>query len=558
MSHRASPSPGRSGAISIAPDVSHVLDAALLSRPGHQALVGSDRTYTYEELDAEANAAAGALASLGIGPGDRVAACLPNDTAVVVAFHAAMRLGAIWVGLNQLLSPLEKSTLLGDCGARVLICDSACSDGIQGVGGLPPTLEHVLSCDPEEGSAPSWAELIAAHRGSPVHLPRIDPDAPAAIAYTSGTTGAPKGVVHSQASLLLPGAALVASRGYGPELRKGDCLALTILNLLVLSTLLVSQAQGTCIVMNARDASGIAGWIRSQQVTTWNGVPTMLYDLVHDPAVVRDDLSSLHDVWSGGSPCPESLRAAFEEKFGQRVHTTYGLTEAPTVVAIEDRRSPSPPGSSGRVLPHLAVGIFDDTGHRLPAGESGEIHLGPPDDPTWASRFRTMSGYWGELTTEPRGTLATGDIGYLDDGGNLFVIDRKQLVILRGGANVYPAEVESVLETVPGVKGCAVIGIPDERLGERVAAVLEIDDSVLASGKATAPAPGPALDPASGKATAPAPDPALEGDLAEVLREHCLAHLARYKVPDRFVVVDALPRNAMGKVRRDALAASLR
>lgn len=526
------------GPLTIARDIGHVLDPALAARPGREALVGRDRSYTYEELDREADAAAAALASLGIGPGDRVAACLPNETAVVVAFHGVMRLGAIWVGLNQLLSPLEKVRLLDDCGARVLICDSPCHDSVRTTGGPPPSLEHVLVSEAGAttplGTSPEWQDLVAAHRASPLRRPLVDPDAPAAIAYTSGTTGTPKGVVHSQASLLLPGAGLVVSRGYGPELRKGDCLAFTILNLLVLSTLLVAQAQGTCVVMDARDAPGIAAWIRSHQVTTWNGVPTMLYDLVHDPSVVRDDLASLHDVWSGGSPCPESLRAAFQEKFGHRVHTTYGLTEAPTVVAIEGRDSPSPPGSSGRVLPHLGVRIADSAGHRLPAGERGEIHLAPPEDPEWASRYRSMSGYWGRPPATPRGVVRTGDIGYLDEEGNLFVVDRMQLMILRGGANVYPAEVEAVLMAFPGVKGCAVLGVPDERLGERVAAVVEVDGTLAGPGGATDRQP------------------------TDLLREHCVAHLARYKVPDRFVFCNELPRNAMGKVRRDLLAASLR
>ena len=180
-----------------------------------------------------------------------MAASLPNDTAVVVAFHAVMRLGAVWVGLNQLLAPPELVGLVEDSGARVFLCDSP-----EHLGRAPSCLEHVVTTAGAGTAGIDWSEVVDAARGGPVPRPVLDPDAPAAIAYTSGTTGRPKGVVHSQAGLLLPGASLVAARGYTPDLCKGDCLSLTILNLLVLSTLLVSQAQGTCVVMDAKDAAG--------------------------------------------------------------------------------------------------------------------------------------------------------------------------------------------------------------------------------------------------------------------------------------------------------------
>ena len=505
-------------------DIGYVLEAALDEAPDRCALVGRDRRYSYAELDAEADAAAAALSALGVGPGDRVGASLPNDTAVVVAFHGVMRLGAVWVGLNQLLPPAEQSALVDDCGARVYLGETP--DQLERT---PHALEHIVATGVTDHPATGWWELVAAHRGNAAPRPTIDPEAPAAIAYTSGTTGRPKGVVHSQASLLLPGSSLVAARGYTSELCKGDCLALTILNLLVLSTLLVSQAQGTCVVMDSKDPGGIAEWIRREQITTWNGVPTLLYDLVHDDSVAAADLSSLQEVWSGGAPCPEGLRRSFEEKFGQRLLTTYGLTEAPTVVTIDDARSPSPPGSSGRALPHLQVTITDGSGRAVAAGERGEICIGPPDDSTWSTRFRTMVGYWRqpEVSALHDGVLHTGDVGYLDRDGNLFVVDRKQLVILRGGANVYPAEVEDVLMGVAGVRGCAVLGTADERLGERVIAVLEVDDGFVAPGS--------------------------EEDPQAALRQFCTERLARYKVPDRFVFCDSLPRNAMGKVRRDVL-----
>ncbi|HEV7723243.1 MAG TPA: AMP-binding protein [Iamia sp.] len=482
--------------------VARVLDRALARDPGHEALVTRDRRLTYAELDALAHRAAHALRDLGVGPGDRVAASLPNEADVVVAFHGAMRLGAVWVGVNRALAPPEKRYLLDDCGATLLLSDDDAGDlGVRRI------------------DLATWRAAVDTAPAEPVGID-VDPRAPAGIAYTSGTTGHPKGAVHSQSNLLAPGAALVESRGYGPDLRKGDCFPFTILNLAVLTTLLVSQAGGTSIVMDRTDAEGVAEWVRTERITTWNGAPAMLHSLATNESVAPSDLASLDEVWTGGGDCPEAIRTAFETKFGRPVLATYGLSEAPTVVAIDPRTGRHVAGASGRPLPHLAVRIAGTGGETRPAGETGEIRVGPADD-----RYRLMLGYWerpeATAATLADGELHTGDLGFLDDDGYLHVRDRTSLLIIRGGANVYPAEVERVLLAHPGIIGAAVLGVPDERLGERVVAVVE-------------PVPGEEID-------------------LDVLRSHCRANLARYKVPERFVVVAGLPRNAMGKVVRTRL-----
>jgi long-chain acyl-CoA synthetase len=486
--------------------VARVLDAALAADPEREALVTRDRRLSYGELDRLADRAAHALRDLGVAPGDRVAAALPNEADVVVAFHGAMRLGAVWVGVNRALAPPEKQFLLSDSGARLLLCDDE----------LPDLRVRVVDLT-------AWRGAVDAAADGPVAVD-VDPFAAAGIAYTSGTTGRPKGAVHSQHNLLVPGAMLVETRGYGPSLRKGDCFPFTILNMAVLTTLLVSQAGGCSIVMDRIDASGVAEWIRAERITTWNGPPALLHTLATDDSIAADDLASLDEVWTGGADCPESIRAAFEAKFGLPVLATYGLSEAPTVVAIDERSGEHRPGASGRPLPHLAVRISGADGSTLPPGETGEICVGPADD-----RYRLMLGYWErpEATSEALagGELHTGDLGFLDGDGFLHLRDRKSLMIIRGGANVYPAEVERVLLTAPGVAACAVLGVPDERLGERVVAVVEVAD-------------GASLD-------------------EDAVREHCLANLAKYKVPERFAVVTAMPRNAMGKIIRAELPALL-
>lgn len=463
--------------------IGDVFSAALARHADREALVTRSGRYTYRELDALCDRAAGALWSWGVRPGDRVGVSLPNDTGVVLAFHGLMRLGAVWVGVNRNLAEPEKRYLLEDSGATTCIDDED-----------------------------AWLERVRA--AAPVELPDVDPDALAGIAYTSGTTGRPKGAMHSQRTLLAPGAALVASRGYDERLRKGDCFPLTILNMQVLTTLLVARAGGCVVIMDRLDAEGVVAWIRRERVTTWNGPPALLHTLVERDDIGRDDLASLDEVWTGGSDCPEHLRERFAAKFGHEVVATYGLTEAPSVVTIDPREGGHRPGASGRPLPHLSLEIVD-----------GEICVGPVAGGEWAGFYRLMLGYLGrpEATAETLagGRLHTGDVGEIDADGYLHVRDRRSLVIIRGSANVYPAEVERVLSEAPGVAGCAVFGIPDERLGERVMAVVE-------------PAPGAVLD-------------------EERLRAHCAGQLARYKVPERIAVVDAIPRNAMGKVQRAGL-----
>jgi long-chain acyl-CoA synthetase len=495
--------------------ITETFDQVLDTDPERPALVGPTRSLRYDQLDAAADAAAAALAGLGVRPCDRVAASLPNDVDIVVAFHGAMRLGAIWVGVNRALAPAEKETLLAAATPTVFVADPQTAAAHR-------STWRVLAVDPADVEG-EWAAALAASAGA-ARLPPPDVDAPAAIAFTSGTTGLPKGIVHSQRNLLLPAASLVASRHYDETLRKGDCLPLTILNLQVLTTLLTSAAGGCCVLTDRRDARGVAEWIARERVTLWNGVPAQLYSMVQDPAIEPAMLQgSLTEVWTGGSACPEDVFAAFRSRFGLRLHQAYGLTEAPTVVTLEPVDGEHVEGSSGVALPHLQAAICDDAGEELPPGGEGEIVVRGVDRGPWAGAYTPMVGYWRDARVDPFDgeEVRTGDLGYVDAAGNLFVRDRKQLLIIRGGANVYPAEVERVLERAPGVRASAVLGIPDPRLGQRVVAAVEVE-------------PGSSAD-------------------ADEMMAYCRGFLARYKVPEQIAVVNELPRNAMGKVQRAQL-----
>jgi acyl-CoA synthetase (AMP-forming)/AMP-acid ligase II len=238
--------------------------------------------------------------------------------------------------------------------------------------------------------------------------------------------------------------------------------------------------------------------------------------------VQPEQLASLDDVWSGGSYCPPATAERFEAKFGHVVHPSYGSTEVPTVVTLAPRGVQPDLSASGTPLPHLAVHILAEDGHERPPGEDGEICVGPSADPAFRSLYRPMLGYWNqpEATRQALrgGVLHTGDIGSVDDNGALVVRDRQTSLILRGGANVYPAEVSRVVDAFPGVAASCVLGVPDDRLGARVVAVIELNGDIDRV----------AFD--------------LDG-----LAAHCRANLARYKVPERFFIA-LLARNAMGKV----------
>ena len=505
---RATPAPLPEGPSTVAA----CLEAGCRDHPDRDALVWGDRVLTYAELDLRVAAAAGGLTSLGIGPGDRVACSLTNQPALVEAFLATQRLGAVWLGVNTNLTPDEAGWLLADADAAVVVVGSDRA----GIGRGRQT----ITMDPTGNGNDDWAELVDA--GRPAPTVQVDPHAPAAIAYTSGTTGRPKGAVHSQHNLLWPG---ISSRRSYPAIdgeRHGTALALTILNILALGPLWAYLRGTTAVLVHRTDAVGLAAAVRRHRINRITLVPTMAHDLVAHPEVDREDLATLTQTIIGAGHSPPALRAAWLEKFGSRALAGYGLTEAPTGVTREHVDRPTRDDGAGYPLEPVRVVVVDDDDREVPHGGTGEVCLAPVTEGRWAGTWTPMLGYWnnGEATAEALrgGMLHTGDLGLLDEHGQLVIRGRRTEMILRGGANVYPVEVERVLLEHPDVEEAAVLGLPDDRLGEVVVACL------VPSGHA---------DPDT---------------LAGKVATFCRDRLARYKVPEQLVVVGALPRNAMGKV----------
>ncbi len=485
--------------------VAGVLDHNARETPEREALVGRSGRFTYGELDRGVNRAARDLARLGVGRGDRVAACLPNDVDLVIAFLATARLGALWVGVNRPLARPEKEYLLADSGARVYLVAPDLAAQVETAAHVVPVTPGSVGRDGPDAERPRVA---------------IDPHDPAAIAYTSGTTGFPKGAVHSHHTLLLPGAVAAATGAYGPAVRQGVVLPLTILNLVVLAPLVAFQDGSACVCIDRIDAEGLAEWVRRERVGHFAAVPTVFYDLLTHPGVTREDLASLVRPEVGGAECPEEFRRLYRERFGADVVIGYGMTEAPTAVTRTDGRAAPGPGLCGKAVPQVEILVLDEKGEPVPAGEIGEICVAPRASGPWAGVYTPMLGYWNkpEETAQAlrNGVYHSGDLGFLDAHGDLYIRGRRNDLILRGGANVYPAEVERVLVEHPAVAAAAVLGRLDTRLGQRVVAAVQLAAGASAS--------------------------------ADELEAFARERLARYKVPEQIAFVAALPRNAMGKV----------
>jgi long-chain acyl-CoA synthetase len=513
---------GRATATSGALTVRAVLEDSTLRSPDALALVTPDVRCTYAELEATVQRCARELRDLGLGPGTTVAAATHDAHDAVVSFLAAMWLGARWVGVNPALTPDQQVRLVTRSTAAVVLTDDdALSERSLGC----PDVVRVVT-------RTGWARSVevVAPGTAPITWPAVDPHAPAALAFTSGTTGEPKGVVHSQHNLALPGRYLATTPDFAAPAVIGVCLPTTSLNVLVVCVLPALVAGVACVVLPGSRSDVVAEWTAREGITTMTIPPPVVIDLATRDGIEVGAMRTMHYPRSGGAALSDDALAAYEARFGQRVMRTYGLSEVPTVVAFEPRGERLTATAAGRVVPYLRVEIRGPDATVLPPGEVGEIWVAGATDGAWAGVWTPMLGYWQDKAasdaTVVAGWTRTGDLGRVDADGVLYVAGRASGVINRGGVNVHAADVEAVLRSLPGVLDAAVVGIPDPRLGERVAAAV-----VLREGPDT-------LDP-------------------DALRASCATRLARFEVPEVFLAVDELPRNSMGKILSAEVRASV-
>ena len=482
------------------------LDRVAAEDGSHPAVRMDDLVLDYSELREAAGQVTSLLSSAGVAPGDRVAVMLPNVPAFPMAFYGALAAGAVVVPMNPLLKSREVAFYLADSGAKVLFTWYSAA-GEAGKGAAATGTRVVTVDEPDMTSL--LAGLFAVH----TRVERADDD-DAVILYTSGTTGQPKGAQLTHANLAR-NAALTAETliGASPDDVVMGCLPLFHVFGLTCGLNATIAGGGTLTLLPRFDAGQALDIIARDRVTIFEGVPTMYAAMLHHPSGADADASSLRTCVSGGAAMPVEILHGFEKTFGCMILEGYGLSETSPVASFNHPNAERKPGSIGTPVAGVEMRVVGPDGAELPAGEVGEIAI---------RGHNVMKGYWGkpEATAEaiPDGWFRTGDLARVDSDGYYFIVDRKKELIIRGGYNVYPREIEEVLYEHPAVAEAAVVGIAHDELGEEV-------------GAAVALKPGAAATP-------------------EELRAFVKERVAAYKYPRQVWLVDELPKGPTGKILR--------
>jgi long-chain acyl-CoA synthetase len=478
-----------------------------------------------DALLADASRAASGLAALGVGEGDSVALLLRNDLPFFVASYGAARLGAYAVPINFHARAHEVDYLLRDCGAKILVGHS---DLLRAVASAIPSGLPVIAVEPgaalrstfrlaaESCPVPAgmteWTGWLA--RQTP--LDQWPPRAVQSMIYTSGTTGRPKGVRREPATDEQEAKiAAMRRRVYGIEAGIRALLPGPLYHSAPNAFgLRAARLAERLVIMPRFDPQELLRLIERHRITTIFMVPTMFVRLLKLPESVRRryDLSSLRFVIHAAAPCPVEVKRAMIDWWGPVLNEFYGATETGALTLCTSAEFLARPGTVGRPVDEAIIRILDDSGRALPAGVPGEIFMRLPYYPDFT--YHGQDDKRREI--ERDGLLTCGDVGYFDEDGYLYLCDRKRDMVIIGGANIYPAEIEAVLIGLPGVKDCAIIGIPDPEYGEALLALVEPQD-------------GAALDPA---------------DLLRLLA----TSFAGFKLPRRIELRATLPREDSGKI----------
>jgi long-chain acyl-CoA synthetase len=495
------------------PDVAAVLRSAAASHPDRIAVIWQQERISYADLDDRADAAAAALQQRGVGRGDRVAVLLGNVPAFVEAYFGILRAGAAVVPLTLGLAADEVAHALGDSGARLVVVAGAVADEIADVAVELDVEVLVAGSVHVPPGTTRWAEALE-QAGEPEEV-TCAPDDLGALVYTSGTTGRPKGAMLTRGNLAANQQQSLAGR-FKVSAADTVLLVLPLSHIYALNVGLGACVRtGAGIVLQERfDPTTALDAIEEHGVTIVLGAPPMYIAWNQTPGLADRDLSSLRLAVSGSSALWVETLERFRELTGLTIEEGYGLTEASPSVTSNSNAPHPRPGTVGVPLPDVELRLVDEAGDDVVAGDPGEVLVRGPN--VFAGYFNDPDATRAVLHD---GWLATGDVGVRDDDGYLRLVDRNRDVVIVNGFNVYPREVERVLEDHDAVADCAVVGVAHPYSGEAVKAFVVADGDVT------------------------------EDELATF----CRSRLARYKCPEVVAFVDAVPRTLSGKLRRTAL-----
>lgn len=496
--------------------ISEMLDSLARYEPDQIAGIFEDQQITYEDLNCEANRMANGLLEQGIRPGDRVMLFMKNSLKLVTTYYSLIKVGAIIVPLNVMYRAHEIRYIGNDTTARAIIADDELWSKEASVKGDLPDLKYtILYGGDRSPGTDSLDQVISQVETTP--QVEIGLDSIVSIIYTSGTTGRPKGATQTHRSIL--------SNVQGCSMRnkfcRDDCLlcALPMFNNFAINVVMMSAiANGATLVGIARfEARKVLDNIGAYKCTYFAGTPTMFSYLLQDYDQNKDDVQSLRVTNSGGAHCPGNLVRQIEEVLGTVHLDGYGQTEGCGFTTLNPLVGVRKENSVGIPLSNIWVKIVDDNDQELPVGEIGEI--------VERGDAFSIHGYWKRPDVNKEiyrgGWFHSGDLGYVDKDGYLYVVDRKQDLIITGGANIYPAEIEEVLYSHPKIVLAAVIGIPDEIKGELAKAYI-----VLKKGEVVT-----------------------EREIIEYVR----SRIAKYKAPRMVEFVDSLPQGPTGKILKREL-----
>lgn len=492
------------------------IERGMREYPERIAYIFQDIHATYGQLYQQARNMAAYLTEKGIGKGDHVAVLLGNSPHFLISYYGILLTGAAVVPINPIYTPKEILYILHNSQAKTAIAVAPLLPAFIDMHQKLPELREVVLVNGDSNH--EWTtsfEKMITHSSEEWQRPEIEDEDLAVILYTSGTTGQPKGAMLTQRNMASNADAI--AEYLGVTLHDTFVTVLPMFHVFCMTVCMNAPIAlgASMLILPKFSPTEVVQSIHKHQATVFAGVPTMYNFIMQTPGVSPEALTSLRICISGGASLPVALLHNFEKKFGKIISEGYGLSEASPVTAFNPVHGVRKPGSIGVDIPGVENRIVDAEGEDLEKGQVGELVVRGPN---------VMKGYLNMPEETARtlrdGWLYTGDMAYMDEDGYIFIVDRKKDMVIVGGYNVYPREVEEVLYSHPQVIEAAVIGVPDENQGEVVQAYVVTHDESLTE---------------------------------EELRTYCSQEMAKYKVPYKIVFIENLPKNTTGKILRRAL-----